>query len=93
MERGRDVGLHAEDGLDPLPLAGLVKIDHAVHHAVVGDGQRILAERLGARDQLVDARRAVEQAVLRMHMQMDKRGHGQLLVRARRHALRRGVTG
>ena len=41
-----DVHLAADDGLDALGLAGAVKVDRAVHHAVVGDGDRVLPQLL-----------------------------------------------
>ena len=34
------VGLHADDRLDPVRVAGLVVLDRAVHHPVVGQAQR-----------------------------------------------------
>ena len=56
-------------------LAGLIKIDHAVHHAVIGYRQRGLTRGLCAADQVGNARRPVEQTVLGMNVQMRKLSH------------------
>ena len=50
----RDVGLDADDRLDLGLLARLVEGDRAVQRAVVGQGERIEAERLRLVDQLGD---------------------------------------
>ena len=63
-----DVHLAADDGLDALGLAGAVKVDRAVHHAVVGDGTGGLPHRLDELGEVADTARAVEQAVLGMDM-------------------------
>ena len=52
----------------------LVKIHHAVHHAVVGDGARVHAQRLHAVEQIADAVRAVQQTVFGVHVKMCKHG-------------------
>ena len=67
---GREVDLAADDGLDAGLDGRLVELRAAVHVAVIGDGDGGHAELLGPRAQLVDARRAVEQGVLRMHVQV-----------------------
>ncbi|MPM53878.1 hypothetical protein SDC9_100648 [bioreactor metagenome] len=71
---GCHVDLAADDGLDPPGLAGLVKIDHPVHHPVVGDGDGGLPQLLGTLHQSAYPAGAVQQAVFRVHMEMDK-GH------------------
>ena len=71
----RDVYLAADDRADALGETGAVKRDRAVHHAMVGDGERRLPQLLGAVRQLLDAAGAVKQRVFRMHVQMDK-AHG-----------------
>ena len=63
-----DVHLAADDGLDALGLAGAVKVDHAVHHAVVGDGAGGLPHRLDELGEVADTACAVEQAVFGMDM-------------------------
>ena len=68
----RDIDLAADDGLDARRLGRAVKVDHAVHHAVVGDGNGVLPQLLDALHQLIDAAGAVEQAVFRMNVQMYK---------------------
>ena len=65
---GGHVDLAPDDGLDPRRLAGLVEVDHAVHHAVVGDGHRALPQVLHPLHQPPDAARAVQKAILRMDM-------------------------
>ena len=75
---GRDVHLTADDRVDALRLAGAVKIHAAVHHAVVGDGDAGLAQLLHPLGQRIDAARAVQQGILRMHMKMGK-SHRKLL--------------
>ena len=69
-----EVGLEADDRLDPVLLAGLVEIDGAVHHAVVGQPQRRLAELRRPRRHRVDLAGAVEQRVLAVGVQMDGLG-------------------
>ena len=66
-----EVGLEPDDRLDPVLLAGLVEVDGAVHHAVVGEPQRRLPELGGARRHRVDLAGAVEQRVLAVGVEMD----------------------
>ena len=68
----RDIDLAADDRLDVRRLCRPVEVDHAVHHAVVRDGDSVLPELFDARHDILDAARPVEQAVFRMDMQMDK---------------------
>ena len=70
---GRDIDLAADDGLDALGLARAVEVDRAVHHAVVGHGDRRLPQLADALGQPLDAARAVKKAVFRMNVQMCKR--------------------
>ena len=37
---GRDIHFAADDGLDAFRASGLIKFNHAMHRAMVGDGQR-----------------------------------------------------
>ena len=53
------VDLAAQNGLDAPLFGRLIKIDHAVHTAVVGDGHRLLAQCLGGIQQPLDAAGAV----------------------------------
>ncbi len=71
----RDVDLAADDGLNPLRLAGPVEIHRAVHDPVVRDGTGGLPHFFYDFRQVPDAARAVQKAVLRMDMQMNE-GHG-----------------
>ena len=66
------VDLAADDGLDALPLAGPVEIDHPVHDAVVGDCHGGLAQLFDALCQAVDAAEAVEEAVLGVDVEVGK---------------------
>ncbi len=65
-----DVRLDADDRLDLGLLARLVEGDRAVQRAVVGQAERVEAERLGLVDHLGDAAQAVEQAELGMDMEV-----------------------
>ena len=73
-----EVRLEAEDRLDVVLLAGLEQLDRAVHHAVVGEAERRLAELGRAGGELVDLARAVEQRVLGVDVQVGAggRAHG-----------------
>ena len=79
----RDIDFAPDDGLDARGLRRAVEVDHAVHDAVVGDGNRLLPDLLYARHQIADAARAVQQAVFRMQMQMDKTHNPTPLLTAR----------
>ena len=69
-----EVGLEADDRLDPGRLAGLVVLDRPVHHAVVGEPERRHVELGGAGGQLVDLAGPVEQRVLAVDVQMNRSG-------------------
>ena len=74
-----DVGLDPDDRLDLALAAGLVEGDGAVQRAVVGDRERIEAERRSLSDQVVDAAEAVEQAELGVDVEVRE------VVRRHRH--------
>ena len=65
---GRHIDLAADDGLDALRLAGTVKVDGAVHDAVVRDGAGVLPHGLDDPRQVPDAAGAVQKAIFRMDM-------------------------
>ena len=67
---GGRIDLAADDGLDALLFALFVELHAAEHDAVVRDGQRLHAQFLGAGDELVDARSAVQQTVFGMYVKM-----------------------
>ena len=67
---GRDVDFAADDGLHALLLRFFIKINDAIHRAVIRNRDGIHALRLRRRDEVGDAARAVEQAELRMDVQM-----------------------
>ena len=69
----RDVRLDPDDRLDARGLRGGVEVDRAVQGAVVGEGEGRHLERLRARDEVAQARHAVEQAVLTVSVQVDER--------------------
>ena len=66
-----EVGLEPDDRLDAVSLAGLVVLHGAVHHAVVRQPQRGLLECGGALGQRLDPAGAVEERVLRVHVEVD----------------------
>ncbi len=67
------VGLEPGDRLDPVLLAGLVEVDGAVHHAVVGQPESRLPELRRPRRHGVDLAGAVEQRVLAVGVKVDCR--------------------
>jgi len=69
---GSDVYLAADDGLDARLGRFLVKLDGAVHHAVVGNCQGIHAQFLRPRYQLGDAAHAIEQAEFSVDMEVSE---------------------
>jgi hypothetical protein len=69
----RHIDLASDDGLYPFIFAGAVKIDNAVHGAVVCDGDGILTELFCASGDIGDATSAVKQTVFAMQMEMDER--------------------
>jgi hypothetical protein len=68
-----EVRLEADDRLDPVLVAGLVELDGAVHHAVVGQAEGGLAEGGGALGQRVDLAGAVEQRIFAVDVEMGSR--------------------
>ncbi len=80
--RGGDVRLIADDGVQPGVLAFLVEFDGPEEIAVIGHGDGVHAKRFGERDQLRHPARAVEQAVMRVAMQMNEGavGHGRIVL-------------
>ena len=62
------VHLAPQDRRQAVRLGLFVKLHRPVHHAVVGHGDVRHAQLFGALHQLGNARRTVEQAVLRMHV-------------------------
>ena len=69
---GRHIDLAADDGLDARRLGRAVKVNDAVHDAVVRDRHGGLSQLGSPLDKLPDAAGAVEQAVFRMHMKVYK---------------------
>ena len=74
---GRDVGLHAQDGVDAGAPAGAVEVERAVQVAVVGDGQGFLPQPLRALHERVDLGKAVEQAELGVCVEMREHRPGE----------------
>ena len=75
----RKVHLAADDRMNAPGFAGAVKVDHAVHDAVVGQRTGSLAQRGDAVHKALDPARAVQQTVFTMHMQVRKWYHLVLL--------------
>jgi hypothetical protein len=65
---GCHVNLASDNRFDPLGFAGTVKVDHAVHDAVVGDGNRILPQLPGAFCHAADPAGTVQKAEFCMDM-------------------------
>ena len=95
-----DVGLHADDRLDARLGGRLVERDRAVERAVVGDGEAVEAVLDRRVDEVGDPPQPVEQAELRVGVEVDEvvrgDGHGTSMVarqgasgRARRVSVRR----
>ena len=76
---GRYIDLTADHRLDALSLAGTIKVDYAVHHAVVGDGTGGLPHLLYHLRKVLDTAGTVQQAELSMDMQVNK-GHSASLL-------------
>ena len=76
---GGDINLAADHRPDSLFFAFFIKVDHAVHHAVIGNRQPLLSQFLRPRHQRRDPASTVQQAVFRMYVQMSKVFHGKLL--------------
>ena len=74
----RDIKLAAQNRLDPLGLRRIEEVHRAVDIAVVGHGDRLLAERGDAVHELVDVASAVQQRVLGVQMQVREFGHDYL---------------
>ncbi len=70
---GRHIDLTADNRLNSRIFTGTVKVDHAVHHAMVRNRQTVHSQRLRLGRQLRNLAGTVQQAVFRMHMQMCKR--------------------
>ena len=73
-----DVGLDADDRLDPLGLRRLVERDRAVEGAVVGDGEAVEALRGGRIDEVRDPSQPVKEAELGVDVKVGEvvRGKG-----------------
>ena len=70
---GGHIHLTADDGLDASLFCSLIKLHAAVHHAVVGAGNGGLSALFYTIHQLVNAAGTIQQAVLCVDVQMDKR--------------------
>jgi len=73
---GRDICLVTDDWIQPGGAARFVKLDCTVEVAVVGDCQRVHPQLFRPIDHPVDRASAVEQAVVAVAMQMNKRRRG-----------------
>ena len=70
-----DVDLAADDRFDPRVLAGAVKGDRAVEHAVVGQSDGGMPRRLRRLGNLADPAGAVEKTVFAVQVQMHESAH------------------
>ena len=73
---GSQVGLAADDGFDPGFTRRGIELDRTEHVAVIGDRNGWHVELLRPSDQGVDSRRPVEQAVMRVNVEMNERRLG-----------------
>ena len=62
------IDLTAQNRLDALLLAFLIKLHRAIHGAVIRNGQRLHAQLLSIGHQLGDFRGTIQQTIFRMHM-------------------------
>ena len=69
---GRDLHFAADDRLEILALGLLIKIHRAMHHAMIGDGQRGEVQLHRSVDQLVQTAGAIEHRKLAVDMQVYK---------------------
>ena len=69
------ISLDADDGLDLGLLAGFIKFNGAEHIAVIGERQRRHVALLRRVNEILDAARAVEQAVVGMIVEVDEAEH------------------
>ncbi|MBA7654041.1 hypothetical protein ES703_61915 [subsurface metagenome] len=69
---GSEIHLTADNRLYPHLPSGLVKLNHAIHRAVVGNGQAVHTQFPGSRYQLWNAAHAVKQAIFGMDMEVSK---------------------
>ena len=58
----------ADYRMDALFLCFLIKIDHAIHHAMIRNGHTVHAQFFGPGDQLLDLIGPIKEAVFRMNM-------------------------
>src|SRR5207247_4954332 len=70
MVANRDVSFHPDDGLDARFLRFPIKINGTVEGAVIGQSQGIHSQLAGPGHHLRDAAHPVQEAVLRMDMEM-----------------------
>ena len=66
----RDIDLTSDNRLDALLFTFPIKIDHTVHHAVIGYRKGVLTKLLGTFDKERDTTGAVQQTELGMQMQV-----------------------
>ena len=69
---GGDIDFAAENGLDAFVARGLIKINRAAKHAVVGDRQRGKSQLMRLVHQPIQSASAIEQRILRVQMKVDK---------------------
>ena len=88
-----DINLAADDGLDPGLLCCAVKVDRAVHDAVVGQGDGLLADLLHTVHHRADTAGAVKQTVFAVDVQMHKCHGGRSFLSSRSQAQRACACG
>jgi hypothetical protein len=83
-----EVKFAADERFDTFRLGGVIEIDGAKEIPVVGEGEGRHAEGHGAVHEAVDAAGSVQQAVVRMDVEMDK-----VLISGRHGRARQGAGG
>ena len=71
---GRDIHLATDDGFHAFGTRFLVEIHHAMHRAMIRDGERWELQLVRLLHELVQTARAIEQRILGVQVQMDKVG-------------------
>ena len=69
---GGDINFDADNGFDAGLCRFFIKLDRAEHGAVIGGGHGMHAELCGPLQQVVEANGPIQQAVLGVHVEVDK---------------------
>ncbi len=67
-----DIDFAANDWFYACFFSRHIKINYAIHGAVISDGKAVHAQLFGSGNKLWDAAHAIEQAIFRVNVKMDK---------------------